>query len=225
MLRTEMRTKFGHIEFVVVTDEQDFQDVLPGLAYSPGTQGEYSRRFPAANDAERIYANFAQCAAALLAQTARRQPAPWEAALEQLAVTLDGAGVRWFLIGSSALAVRGIPVTPRDIDFVVDDHHRTADALADSLIEPPLFDADRKWIAAWFGRTFLGARVEWVADVYPDLDEWGWPNEIGPTAVSSLEGVSWRGRELIVTPLDVQLAVSERRELKDRVDAIRAYQA
>ena len=83
--------------------------------------------------------------------------------------------------------------------------------------------ADRDWIAAWFARAFLGARVEWVAEVYPDYDDWGAPNEIGPAAAARLERVRWNRRSLLLSPLDVQLAVNEKRSLDDRVDAIRRF--
>jgi len=100
-----------------------------------------------------------------------------------------------------------------------------AEALADVLIEPPLHDRDRGWIASWFGRAFLGARVEWVAGVYPKCDDSGAPNEFGPTAKQRLERVTWEGRLLLVCPLDTQLAVSEARNLDARVEAIRRFQS
>jgi hypothetical protein len=109
------------------------------------------------------------------------------------------------------------------VDFVTSDHSAVAEALADVLVEPPLHDRDRGWIAAWFGRAYLRARVEWVAEVYPDSDD-GAPNEIGPSAASRLECVRWNGRSLLLAPLDVQLAVNEKRGLDDRVAAIRRFE-
>ena len=63
-----------------------------------------------------------------------------------------------------------------------------------------------------------------VAEVYPDYDEWGAPNEIGPSAARRLERVRWNGRSLLLAPLDIQLAVNEKRGLDDRVDAIRRFE-
>lgn len=210
------------MDFVVRTDEADLQAVLPGLAYAPGEHAdEFVRRFAASAEAEEIFARFARCLPALLDHAAEHEPAPWGQALEALADRLEAAGARWFLCGSAALAVRGIAVEPRDVDLVVEDHPLVASVLADALIEPPIFDPDRRWVASWFGRAFLGgARVEWVADVQPAGD---WPSEIDPAAASRLERVMWRGRELLVSPLDLQLAVTEARALTDTVAAIRAY--
>ncbi|HEX9416850.1 MAG TPA: hypothetical protein VF895_09120 [Gaiellaceae bacterium] len=81
------------------------------------------------------------------------------------------------------------------------------------------------WVAAWFGRGWLGARVEWAAGVYPDVDDRAVVNEIGPTAASRLERIEWGGRSVLVSPLDLQLAANERRRLTDRVAAIRAHMA
>jgi hypothetical protein len=222
-VETELRVTDAVGLFVVHTEDAAFKEVLPGLAYQ-AFEGGFARSFPAdAPDIERIYRNFDCHIEELLEQTAGRRRVPWEDALSELAARLDGTGIDWFVVGSAALAVRGIDVGPRDVDFVTTDHARVVAALADALIEPPLYDSDRDWIAAWFARAFLGARVEWVAEVYPDYDDWGAPNEIGPAATARLEHVRWNRRSLLLSPLDVQLAVNEKRGLDDRVGAIRRF--
>jgi hypothetical protein len=118
--------------------------------------------------------------------------------------------------------VRGIPVTPRDVDFAAADGERVANAFSDVLVEPPIFDPD--WVADWFGRTWMGAIVEWAADVHPEIDDWRTPQESGPEAQAALEEVEWRGRVIRVTPLAKQLAVSESRGLHDRVEAIHRFE-
>jgi hypothetical protein len=81
----------------------------------------------------------------------------------------------------------------------------------------------RSWSAEWFGRAWLGTRVEWIAGVYPDVDEWAAPNEFGPAAASRLEHANCRRRKLLLSPLDIQLAVNQKRGLIERVDAIRRF--
>jgi hypothetical protein len=222
-VETELRVTDAAALFVVRTDDAAFREVLPGLAYQ-AFDGGFARSFPVdAPDLDRIYRNFEQHVEELLEQTAGRRRVRWEDALSELAARLDGAGVDWFVVGSAALAIRGIDVRPRDVDFVTTSHARVSAALADALIEPPLYDGDRRWVAAWFGRAYLDARVEWVAEVYPEYDDWGAPNEIGPAAASRLERVRWNDRSLLVSPLDLQLTVNEKRGLGDRVDAIRRF--
>ena len=143
--------------------------------------------------------------------------APWDEALTAL---LDrAAGVDWWLTGSAALAVRGVEVSPRDLDLVTDaaGAQRLGELLADALVEP-VFASDG-WVARWWGRAFLGARVEWVADVTPSVDD-PYPLDFGAVAAASLERVTWRGHDLLVPPLALQRAVAERRGLSERVAAI-----
>jgi hypothetical protein len=94
---------------------------------------------------------------------------------------------------------------------------RLGELLVDALVEP-VFLSDG-WVARWWGRAFLGARVEWVADVASSVDEPD-PVDFGPVAAANLEGVRWRGHDLLVPPLELQLAVAERRGLNERVEAI-----
>lgn len=69
-------------------------------------------------------------------QAAGLDPVPWQGALAEVCRRLTGAGVDWWLTGSAALAVRGIPLTPGDLDLVVSDEdaRRVGDLLLDGLI-------------------------------------------------------------------------------------------
>jgi hypothetical protein len=209
--------------FVVRTDQDAFRAALPGLGYG-ARDDTFARSFPAgAHDLDRIHERFAGSIEAVLEQAAGLRPTPWEDALADVTARLEAARAEWFLVGSVGLAVRGIEVAPRDVDFVTGTHYRFVHALSDALIEPPSNDGERLWIAGWFGRAFLGARVEWVADVYGDHDGLGGPMEFGPAAASRLERVPWRGRTILVAPLDLQLAVAQARGLGDRVEAIERF--
>jgi hypothetical protein len=76
------------------------------------------------------------------------------------------------------------------------------------------------WICSWFGRAFLYARFEWVGDVHGSIEQHG-VSDAGPTAASRLETVVWQGKEIRLPPLDLQLQVSERRGLTERVEMLR----
>ena len=143
---------------------------------------------------------------------------PWQDALAEVCRRLDGAGVDWWLTGSAALAVRGIPVTPGDLDLVVSDEdaHRVGDLLLDCLIEPV---APADWFCRWWGRAVLGARVEWVGGVGPSADR-PEPTDFGLVAAARLETVRWREYDVRVPPLELQRAVSSRRGLVERVRLI-----
>jgi len=220
MVATELR-RGQDDAFVVRTDELDLQAVLPRLAYSQETDEEFVRRFPSSESAPAIYERFADAAPALLAQAAAHVRPSWEDRLVVLHGLLATARVEWLLGGSTALAVRGVEIVPRDIDFTVEDHEATVRALDHLLVEPPL-ESHGQWIADWFGRAWLGMRIEWAAGTRPDLDDHEWTSDIGPEAVRRAETIEWRGLEFRVPPLDLQMAVTRERGLHDRVAAIEA---
>lgn len=179
----------------------------------------YGKRFPAGSVTTAIVARFRKALPPLLRQTAGIDRVPWREALHETAQRFDEAGVRWWLAGSAALAVRGLRLEPRDLDFVLSDADaaRAARALADALIEPA---GAAEWpISRWFGRAWLGARVEWVGGVFDAVDQ-PFPTDFGPVAAASLSEVEWEGLRVRVPSLELQRDVSARRGLANRVALI-----
>jgi hypothetical protein len=185
-------------------------------------EGYWARDFPAGSaQVDQAWAGFEALIEPCLRQAAGLDPVPWEAALELVCRRLTGAGVDWWLVGSGALAARGIAVEPGDLDLVVSgvQAHRVGELLVDGLIEPV---APVDWFCEWFGRAMLGARVEWVGGLGPASDE---PEigDFGLYAAARLEVVRWREWEIRVPPVALQRATSVRRELAERVRLIDAY--
>jgi hypothetical protein len=220
VVRTELR-RGRDDAFVVRTEEEDFQAVLPELAYPREAEDEFVRRFPTSEPTPTIYGRFSASIERLLAQTCGRERPPWEESLQRLHHRLAAAGVEWMLGGSVALAIRGVSIVPRDIDFTVADQRATARAFSGLLIEPPLRSHGR-WIAEWFGRAWDGIRIEWAAETRPDLDDHDWTSDIGPNAVARAETIEWQGLSFRVPPLDLQVAVTRERGLEERLAAIEA---
>jgi hypothetical protein len=220
---TELRLVGERAQFVVQTEEPVYRRALRDLDFEELADG-FVRSFPAeARGLHESYVRFKLTLQDVLDQAAGRRLPPWDEALDTVALRLSAARADWFLAGSAALAVRGIDVVPRDLDLVVADAARAVEALADVQIEPVTVNRPGSWIARWFGRGFLRARVEWIADVDPAIDTYAFPNEFGPRAASRLETVRWNDHDLAVTPLDVQLAVTEHRGLAGRAEAIRDF--
>jgi hypothetical protein len=178
----------------------------------------FERRAAWRGEVEATFERFAASIETMLRQHAGLEPMPWGPALRRFAA-LVGDDAAWYLVGSGALAVRGIPVAPRDIDLVVaeGDFPEVVRRLGDHLVEPVSESAD--WIARWFCRAFLGGRVECVAGV-PDWVDAPEASDFGPVAWSRRERISWCGLEVAVPPLDLQLAVSRRRGLTERARLI-----
>jgi hypothetical protein len=220
---TELRLVGDRAQFLVLTEEPAYRRALGELAFEEQAGG-FVRSFPA--DARRLHESYLRFKLTLrdvLDQTAGHRLPPWEDALDAVAARLRAARTEWFLAGSAALAVRGVDVVPRDLDLVVTDAPDAVRALADVQVEPVSVNRPGAWIARWFGRAYLHARVEWIAGVDPAIDVYSSPNEFGPSAVRGLETVRWQDHDLVLVPLDVQLAVTERRGLAVRAQAIRDF--
>jgi hypothetical protein len=184
---------------------------------------EWRRGYPA--DTPRLdvcWQNFANCAELMLRQAARLQPVPWRETLRELCRRTNGREQDWWLAGSTALAVRGASIEPGDIDLVCSDGCALSlgTIFADALIEPVVRDSSGS-ISEYWGRAFLTARLEWIGTPKAGVDSPS-PSDFGPIAASRLETVTWEGWQLRVPPLDLQLAVSQRRGLTARVALIDA---
>jgi hypothetical protein len=220
---TELRMVGDKAQFRVRTDEPAYRRALRELGFEEDGDA-FVRSFRAdAPGLHESYVRFKLTLEEMLAQTAGRRLPPWDEALDAVASRLAVARCDWFLAGSAALAVRGIDIVPRDLDLVVADASRALRALGDVQIEPVTLSRPGAWIARWFGRGFLHARVEWIAGVDPAIDISSSPNEFGPAAAARLETVRWNDHDLRLTPLDVQLAVTERRGLAVRAELIRDF--
>ncbi len=205
--------------FIVNTDNNLYQERLIHMGFRRVDASSFSRDLSATPDIKRIHERFSRHLEEVVLQSARLRPVPWDEALREFLRRVEGSGLDWFLSGSGALAVRGLHVSPGDLDFWVEDAQAIGRLLDDLLVEPV---SERSgWIAKWFGRAFHGALIEWLADVDPAVDKK--PNEQGPAAASRLETVDWEGHRIWVTPIDIQLEVSELRGLDSRMAQIRSW--
>lgn len=206
--------------FRLLDVQPEYEEAVLQLGFKHEDDG-FARSFPTDTpQLDLAYANFARYAEQMVRQAAGYEEVPWETALQALLDRLHGREIHWWLTGSAALAVRGLHITPRDLDLVVDDAGaaQLGEILVDRLIDPvtPVTD----WICRWWGRAFLHARIEWVGGVDPRADE-PFVTDFGPEAARRLEDVTWRGGILRVPPLELQLHSCERRHLYDRARQIR----
>ena len=219
-MKTLQRTAGSDVLFIVSELDPELQQVVTDLGFTPIDDG-LSKAFPATSpNLDRIYRNFERYAEEMIMQRAELRPVPWEQALQAFLSAVEGKPINWWLTGSGALAVRGMDVAPLDLDIITDTAGASSlgEALADYLIEP-VIDCSRTWFGDRWGRAFLHARVEWVGDVHEDVDQQD-ATDFGPVAGSRLETVNWQGHEIRVPPLYLQLDVSKRRGLAERVEKI-----
>lgn len=210
-MRCERRERDGRVLFVLKDVDPKHVQAVRDLGYAE-EGGEFSRFAPVdAPHVESAYRNFVRRAEAMVLQRSGGRAVPWEPALRAFLARVRDADISWALVGSAALAVRGIDVRPCDVDLLTDVEgaHRLGDALADDLVEPVT-----EWSGmGWFARAFLGARVEWLGSDQADVRA----RFVGPGA----ETIAWGDAPIAVAPLEVQLAIEERRGNQDRVSKIR----
>lgn len=213
------RTEWRGAELVLVLEEveDELRDGVLALRFEHD-DARFVRRFRAdAPYAEDVAERFPACAHAMVRQAASLERAPWEEGLDELVRRTPEAD--WWLAGSAALAARGLAVTPRDLDVIASPAGAAelAARLADALVEPlvPAGALGELWC-----RAFLGVRVEILGGPSAASDD-PEPSDFGPAAAAGLETVAWRGHELRVPPLELQLRVSERRGLHERGRLIR----
>jgi hypothetical protein len=169
-MRFEHRTAGENTEFWVYDADPEQKTALETLVWESRDDGWVkSFRCPVPEQAARAFTNIQYLLEPLLRQCIGATAVPWQAALETVCRRLETSTVDWWLCGSTALAVRDIPVVPRDLDLVVAyaDAVALGGLLADGLIEPV---CPAGWsISKWWGRAFLHARVEWVGASRPRL--------------------------------------------------------
>jgi hypothetical protein len=167
-----------------------------------------------------IAANSQKYLESMFAQKAGLQPVLWEQALLTFLKMVEGKNIDWWLVGSAATAARGIDIQPGDIDLCTSeaDALTLQNLLSDSVIQP--LQDSTGWVGKWFGRAFLGARLEWVGGLNEASDA-GTISDFGLVAHSRLETIQWNGYVIRVPPLDLQLETSVRRGLIDRAEKIR----
>lgn len=217
-LTTSLELLDSGARFGAKTANPLYQQQLVQAGFQDAADELFVRYVDRPPDVEEIYENFSRHIEEILLQHAGVKPVPWESALRDFLRQVQGAELKWWLSGSAALAVRGVDIAPRDLDFAVSDPHSLGLLLQDALVEP--VTRMRDWVAEWFGRAFLGALVEWVSDVRsPIIDDHGL--EQGAEAASRLELVPWEDFIVPVAPLDLQLVVAERRGQSDRAEKIR----
>ncbi len=169
-----------------------------------------------------VMERFATNAEEMFLQLAYLRPVLWQEALLAFAGRAAEVGISWWLTGSVAACVRGVPLDPHDVDIMIDheDAAAVADAFADVTIEP-LVDTNG-WLTRDFGVIFWHGRIDVASDPAALLDE-PEPIDCGPYARQHLEQVEYHGYRVAVPPLHLQVAANRRRGRHARADLLQAH--
>ena len=214
----------SEVIFRIDNVEEKYHQVLIDCYYQHADTA-YFKKFPKdTKDLSIIQHNYLTYANEMFSQAGHFRPIPWEKALSEFIERVNVSGIDWWLAGSCAACIRGIPIKPHDIDIMidsqyVDDIHRL---FLDCIIEP-IIDT-RGWLTRDFGVIFLHVRIDIASDPQPAVDK-PEPSDFGPYAKQHLETVTWSGFQIRVPPLSLFLNANKRRGRLDRVNLIEDYLA
>lgn len=196
------------------------QTALEALGFGPDLVRRYA---PGTRYFDRAVANLRQHLGEMVRQSITSGTPPgWAGPLEDLLRRAGQARVPVAVVGSAALAARGVDVRPGDIDVITTEDG--VDALADSYQESLVMPVATVPGFGRFGRAFTGGiRVEWLGN--PARPQEGpWPLAASAWSIDSpFEEIGWENRVLRVPPLEIQRQIEVGRERPDRVAAIDEY--
>ncbi|MDJ0755142.1 MAG: hypothetical protein QNJ45_16590 [Ardenticatenaceae bacterium] len=210
------------IVFRVSEFDHKYESVLKQCFYSQ-EGASYTKRYPKNTKyLEKITKYYFDHAQEMFDQLGYFAPIPWKKALFEFAKEVEDKDIFWWLTGSCAVCIRGIPLQPHDVDIMIDssDVNKISDIFSDYLIEP-IVDTNG-WLTKDFGVIFKHARIDIASDPQAILDD-PRPIDCGPYALANLEEVIWEGLIIRVPPLQLSLNANRKRKRLDRVEKIEQY--
>jgi hypothetical protein len=213
------------IEYTVIEREEASDENLQSLLYTLKA-GRYTREYPKnalmfPPDLAQLEKNYNAYTQTELHQE-KRTLADLEAALEWLCVEFEQRGVRWWLAGSGALYARGIAVKPHDLDVMTfkTEIEKVRALVTPYIVEP--FHHVTGWVVKGFGVVHYRYRIDFAFEPEEWVDGQG-PVDFGPYAQERVEPIVWHGHEILVPPIELQIAPNEARGRTERVELIREY--
>lgn len=188
--------------------------------------GEFSKSFQKTTlmfpPTSRLRENLEASLEKMLQNNLGTPPFAWEETLEAAAALLDAHGIRWWLAGSAACAIRGIDILPNDLDIMTyrSEIPKLQAAFNHLAVEPFHFVTD--WVVTGFGVVYLHGRVDVALEPHESADAYGRP-DFGTYAMNNLETVVWRGYQIKVPPLELHIGPNLARKRLDRVRLIEEY--
>lgn len=218
-MRLIQRPTNDSVQFVISDAPAKYHDAIRGLAFGESADGfvkELPRQTPYLDTA---FARFEQHLETIIQQAAHEIPVPWEKAFERFLQRVHSIEADWWVTGSLALVLRGLPVQPGDIDLIVDGEGalRWGEVLADIMIEPVI---STDWFCKYWGRAFDHARIEWVGEIDIQSDTL-YVRDYYLSAVNNLKLIDWNNFSVRVSPVEPLLRMDEARGRHERVKLVR----
>lgn len=179
----------------------------------------FTKSFDNVKDFEYCAENFTKYGEISIKQQLKMIPAPWQKALDLFAFEMDKLGAGWYVHGSTAMALWGIDVKPKDVDIIIpniSDFDRVRDHFCKLAIRP--IERCDNWLMSGLGRLFMEATVG-IAFHNPQPQ---------PFDMSKLGKAVHCGREIYIESLEELKRDNENfgrpqrvKAIEDRINAIR----
>lgn len=224
MLTVEANSTPDGVQVRIATDDSARLDALARLGFP--IEGSHAVRTFPANTAhlDTAIRNLSVTIEAMVVQVLEALPIAWpEMLMDFLAVAAE-MDHPYAVVGSCAIAIRGVPIAPGDIDVIttpagVDDYsHRYRSSL---VVPAATVDGFGRWARAYV----MGGRLEWLGNPPRPFDG-TWPRSAASWSVHwPFEEVAWQGTVVRVPPLAIQRDIEELRGRQQNVAAIEKHLA
>lgn len=173
----------------------------------------FIKTFDNVKDFEYCAKNFTRCGEVAVSQQLKIQPAPWEKALELFVPEMKELGVDWYIHGSTAMALWGIDVVPKDINIIIpnaSDFDRVREHFYMRALRP--FERCEGWLMSGLGSIFMEANIEFA--FHNKAEE--------PFDMSSLHKLRYKGTDIYLSTLKMLKIDNENFGRPDRAALIGA---
>lgn len=154
----------------------------------------FIKSFDNKKDFEYCAENFTKYGETAIKQQLKIISAPWESALEKFIQEIKKLNVDWYIHGSTAMALWGIDVAPRDINIIIpnySDFDKVRDHFCKFAIRP--IERCENWVMSGLGDIFMDAVIS-IAFHNKELE---------PFDMSTLDKLSFKGTEVYVSTLEM----------------------
>lgn len=218
----EFEERGNNVLFQIINYDLKYEPILK-MCYYEKVGNTYLKSFSKdIKNIERIKDNFKKNAGTMFDQLGYFTEVPWEEAIYEFVKKIAGTNINWWLTGSCAACIRGIPFKPHDLDIMVDskDIEKIKKLFSEWIVEP-IIDTNG-WLTKDFGVLFKHARIDIASDPSSCLDN-PEPVDCGAYAKEHLEEVTFKGYTIKVPPIKLQINANRRRNRMERVKLLEKY--
>jgi AraC-like DNA-binding protein len=171
----------------------------------------FIKQFDNVADFEYCAKNFEKYGETAIKQALKMIPAPWERALDLFATEMQSLGVDWYVHGSTAMALWGIDVPPRDVNIII-ANYSDFDTVRERFYKLAIHPIERcdNWLMSGLGTIFMEANIGLAFH----------NKELEPYDMSRLTKLTHNGHEVWVESLEALRRDNENYGRPERVALI-----